>query len=300
VFPGRAEPDTLSVMDTTCSVGSIRIGPDQPLVVIAGPCVLEDAAVQTAVATRLERVCGELGLPWIFKGSFDKANRTSLTSHRGPGLDDGLASLRAIATQFKVPITTDVHEPEQAARVADEVDLLQIPAFLCRQTSLLAACGATGRPVNIKKGQFLAPSDMSHAANKTIDAGASGIMLTERGTFFGYNRLVNDFIGLGDLRDLGWPVCFDVTHSTQLPGATAHATADHGPVQTAGRPERAGLLARAATAAGVDALFLEMHPDPASAKSDSATVQSLDAGEDIIRSAAAIRAALCNGRGVPA
>jgi len=276
-------------MPNRCRVREITIGPGHPLVVIAGPCVLEGDAVQQAVAERLDRVCGGLGLPWIFKGSFDKANRTSLESHRGPGLESGLATLASIRERFNVPITTDVHEPAQAAVVADVVDLLQIPAFLCRQTSLLAACGETGKPINIKKGQFLSPGDMRHAAAKTMEAGATDLMLTERGTFFGYQRLVNDFIGLGDMAELGWPVCFDVTHSTQLPGAGG---ADGGPAVTAGRPERAALLARAATAAGVDALFLEMHPDPRRGRSDAATMQSLDDGERIIREAAAIRSAL--------
>ncbi|MCH2139688.1 MAG: 3-deoxy-8-phosphooctulonate synthase [Phycisphaerales bacterium] len=276
-------------MPNICRVRDVTIGQGHPLVVIAGPCVLEADEVQMAVATRLQQVCGELGVPWIFKGSFDKANRTSLQSHRGPGMDEGLEALLAIRDRFDVPVTTDVHEPEQAAMVASKVDLLQIPAFLCRQTSLLAACGATGRPINIKKGQFLAPADMAHAANKAIEAGATDLLLTERGTFFGYQRLVNDFIGLGDMAELGWPTCFDVTHSTQLPGAGGQP---NGPAETAGRPERAALLARAATAAGVDALFLEMHPDPKKGRSDSATMQSLDEGEAIIREAVAISQAL--------
>ncbi len=290
VFPGPAGADILCRMSTPLSIGPIAIGPQQDLVIIAGPCVLEDDAIQTAIAERIAAVCGELGLPWIFKGSFDKANRTSLGSPRGPGIREGLDALVRIKDAFDVPITTDVHEPEQAGTVAEAVDMLQIPAFLCRQTNLLAACGETGKPINIKKGQFLAPADMAHAAHKAVEAGAGGIMLTERGTFFGYNRLVNDFIGLGDLADLGWPICFDVTHSTQLPGGGTQS--DGEPVQTAGRPDRAGLLARAATAAGVDALFIETHPDPSNALSDGATVQTLDAAEHIIRQAHAIRCGL--------
>ncbi|MCP4758242.1 MAG: 3-deoxy-8-phosphooctulonate synthase [Planctomycetes bacterium] len=284
-------------MTAICRVGPINIGPGNGLVVIAGPCVLESPAVQDAVADRLASVCGDMGIPWIFKGSFDKANRTSLASHRGPGIEEGLAELARIKGEWNVPVTTDVHEPDQASAVAEVVDILQIPAFLCRQTSLLAACGATGLPVNIKKGQFLAPNDMRHAATKALDAGAAGLMLTERGTFFGYNRLVNDFVGLGDLADLGWPTCFDVTHSTQLPGDAGGPGG--GPVQTGGRPDRAALLARAATAAGVDALFLELHPDPSNAQSDAATVQSLDAAESIIREANAIRCALNSGVKTP-
>ncbi len=267
-----------------CTVGPITIGTDHELVVIAGPCVLEEDAVQTAICDRLQAVCGELKVPWIFKGSFDKANRTSLTSPRGPGMEAGLDRLSTIRYRYDVPITTDVHEPTQAQAVAKVVDLLQVPAFLCRQTDLLAACGDTGRPVNIKKGQFLSPAEMQFAADKAMQAGAGGLMLTERGTFFGYHRLVNDFVGLGDMAELGWPICFDVTHSTQLPGG--------GSGQSAGRPERAGLLARAAAAAGADAIFLELHPDPAHAASDAATVQSLDAAETIIRESVAIKRAL--------
>jgi 2-dehydro-3-deoxyphosphooctonate aldolase (KDO 8-P synthase) len=291
VFPGRRRPDILLSMTPPCHVGPIAIGPGHPLVVIAGPCVLEEDAVQAAVAERISGVCEELGLPWIFKGSFDKANRTSLGSPRGPGMAAGLQALATIKDQFNVPVTTDVHEPDQAAAVAEVADLLQVPAFLCRQTNLLSACGRTGRPVNIKKGQFLAPAEMVHAAHKVLEAGGTELMLTERGTFFGYNRLVNDFIGLGDLADLGWPICFDVTHSTQLPGGGDGGDRSQ-PAETAGRPERAALLARAATAAGVDALFIETHPDPAAARSDAATVQSLDAAEQIIREAHAIRRGL--------
>jgi 2-dehydro-3-deoxyphosphooctonate aldolase (KDO 8-P synthase) len=181
-------------------------------------------------------------------------------------------------------VTTDIHLPEQAAIAAEVADLLQVPAFLCRQTDLLAACAATGKPVNVKKGQFIAPSEMRHAITKLHESGCDNIMLTERGTFFGYHRLVNDFTGLGDLMDLGPPVCFDITHSTQLPGA--------GEQTTAGRPERASLLARAATAAGVHAVFLECHPQPAKALSDSATMQPLDAVEGILKQIMAVRVAI--------
>lgn len=281
--PDLALADNLSDMSHHCTVGPITIGPEHELTIIAGPCVLEDDAIQHAICDRIQQVCSELDVPWIFKGSFDKANRTSLTSPRGPGISEGLDQLAAIRDRYDIPITTDVHEPAQADAVAQVVDLLQIPAFLCRQTDLLAACGQTGKPINIKKGQFLSPAEMSYAADKAMQAGAGGLMLTERGTFFGYHRLVNDFIGLGDLAELGWPVCFDVTHSTQLPGG--------GSGRSGGRPERAGLLARAASAAGVDALFLEVHPNPEAAASDASTVQSLDAAEAMIREAVAIRRA---------
>ena len=183
-----------------------------------------------------------------------------------------------------LPIVTDIHEAHHAEEVAEFADIIQIPAFLCRQTDLLIAAARTGRIVNVKKGQFLSPAEMQFAADKAMQAGAGGLMLTERGTFFGYHRLVNDFVGLGDMAELGWPICFDVTHSTQLPGG--------GSGQSAGRPERAGLLARAAAAAGADAIFLELHPDPAHAASDAATVQSLDAAETIIRESVAIKRAL--------
>jgi 2-dehydro-3-deoxyphosphooctonate aldolase (KDO 8-P synthase) len=254
------------------------------LVIIAGPCVLETPAIHRAIGETVAEACAQAGLPWIFKGSFDKANRTSKASPRGPGMTEGLDLLQEAGALFDVPTTTDVHQPDQAQTVADAVDLLQIPAFLCRQTDLLSACGATGRTVNIKKGQFLSPAEMQHAAQKVLQAGAGGLMLTERGTFFGYHRLVNDFIGMGDLMDLGWPVCFDATHSTQLPGG--------GGTTSAGRPERAALLARAAVAAGVHALFIECHPDPSLAHSDGATVQDLPATAAIIHEAAAIRSAL--------
>ena len=192
-----------------------------------------------------------------------------------------MAELARIRDELRVPVTTDVHEPDQAEIVKEVVDLLQVPAFLCRQTDLLLACAATGKPVNVKKGQFLSPQDMRHVIAKLQQGGCERIMLTERGTFFGYHRLVNDFIGLGDLMALGPPVCFDVTHSTQLPGAGHDATA--------GRPERAPLLARAAVAAGVDAVFLECHPQPLAALSDASTMLALEAMPKLLDHLAAIR-----------
>ncbi|MCA9291083.1 MAG: 3-deoxy-8-phosphooctulonate synthase [Phycisphaerales bacterium] len=251
-----------------CSITSdVVAGDGRGLVVIAGPCVLESPETNLLIGTTLADTCRDLGLRLVFKASFDKANRSSLHSARGPGLAAGLDELARLRERLGVPVCTDIHEPAQAPRAAEVVDLLQIPAFLCRQTDLLAACGETGRAVSVKKGQFLAPAEMRHVITKLRESGASGIMLTERGTFFGYHRLVNDFIGLGDLMDFGYPVCFDVTHSTQLPGGGASTTD--------GRPERAALLARAAVAAGVDAIFLETHPDPPKALSDAATVQPL-------------------------
>jgi 2-dehydro-3-deoxyphosphooctonate aldolase (KDO 8-P synthase) len=268
----------------TCTIGSLTVGPGRPLVLIAGPCVLEEMDVNRRIAATLAELADDLSLAFIFKASFDKANRSSIHSSRGPGIEAGLAMLAEIRREFGAPITTDVHEPAQAQATADVVDLLQVPAFLCRQTDLLAACAATGRPVNVKKGQFLSPAEMRHVIAKLEEGGCDQIMLTERGTFFGYHRLVNDFIGVGDLMELGPPVCFDVTHSTQLPGG--------GTTATAGRPERAGLLARAATAIGVHALFMECHPDPASARSDASTVQPLSAMPELLRDVVAIRSAL--------
>ncbi len=273
----------------TCHIGELGIGGCEPsgrrrpLTIIAGPCVLEDPETNHKIASTLVDLCGGLGLPLIFKGSFDKANRSSIRSPRGPAIEAGLRALAEIRSTYAVPVTTDIHEAAQAARAAGTVDLLQVPAFLCRQTDLLLACAATGVPVNVKKGQFLAPSEMRHTIAKLAEGGCREILLTERGTFFGYHRLVNDFVGLGDLMELGPPVCFDVTHSTQLPGADAETTG--------GRPERAALLARAAVAAGVDALFIECHPDPRRALSDASTQQPLDAMPALLEAVARVRAA---------
>jgi 2-dehydro-3-deoxyphosphooctonate aldolase (KDO 8-P synthase) len=276
-------------MTATCTIGSLTVGNGRPLALIGGPCVLEAPETNTLIGETLRDLCAELGFGYIFKSSFDKANRSSAGSPRGPGLAPGLDELNRIRNELRVPITTDVHEAAQAPEVAEVVDLLQVPAFLCRQTDLLKACAATGRPVNVKKGQFLSPAEMRHVVGKLESGGCAQIMLTERGTFFGYHRLVNDFIGLGDLMDLGRPVCFDVTHSTQLPGAEAQ--------MTGGRPDRAPLLARAAVAAGVHAVFLECHPRPAEARSDASTAQPLEAMTPLLRALAAIRAAVTAGAG---
>jgi len=253
-------------MNTT-RVADVKIGPEQPLCIIAGPCVAESADLCMRVGEAVRDRCAELGLGYIFKASFDKANRSSLRSYRGPGVEEGMALLETVKSELGVPVTTDIHLPEHAA-LAKPVDLLQIPAFLCRQTDLLLAAADTGKPVNVKKGQFLSPQEMRLVVEKLTGNGhAGGLILTERGTFFGYHQLVNDFVGLGDLMELGWPVCFDVTHSTQRPGEGECS---------GGRPERAPLLARAAVAAGVQAIFLETHPDPASAKSDASNMLPLE------------------------
>ncbi len=242
--------------------------------------------------------CADLGLAFVFKASFDKANRSRASSPRGPGMEAGLTALRNIGDALECPVTTDAHESWQAAGVAEAVDLIQIPAFLCRQTDLLSAAGeaaaARGRGVNVKKGQFLSPREMGGPAGKLLEVGCDNLMFTERGVCFGYERLVNDFLGFGDLLELRikndrgeargpFPVCFDCTHSTQLPGAGA---------TTGGRPDRAALLARAAVAAGAHAIFLETHPAPARAASDSATMLPLDVVPPLLEELARIRAAL--------
>ncbi len=255
--------------------------PRQHLLIIAGPCILEDSALNSLVGHTIQKACHALKLPYVFKASFDKANRSSIHSARGPGLEDGLRELERLRSELGVPVTTDIHEASQAEPAAQAVDMLQIPAFLCRQTDLLAAAAGTGRPVNVKKGQFMAPSEMKNVLDKLAEGGCTRSMLTERGTFFGYHRLVTDFIGLGDLMELGAPVCMDATHSTQLPGATGTATG--------GRPDRCGMLARAAVAAGVDAVFIECHPDPARSKSDAGTIQPLKAMPDLLAQLAAVR-----------
>lgn len=282
-------------MVRTCHAGSVEIGPGWPLVIIAGPCVLESADLGFACADVLARTCRELGLSYIFKASFDKANRSSINSPRGPGLERGLEWLGRIGRDFGVPVTTDIHEAAQAEPAARVVDLLQVPAFLCRQTDLLMACGEAAarhnRAVNVKKGQFLSPAEMAGPVRKLAEAGCSNVMLTERGTMFGYGRLINDFIGLGDMMDLrtgaagaeGMPVCFDCTHSTQTPGTGE---------TTGGRPDRAPMLARAAAAAGVHALFIECHPEPRTAMSDASTMLRLDAMPELLRQVSAIHAAI--------
>jgi len=264
------------VAQNLIDVGSVRIGQGQPLALIAGPCLAESLELCLDVAAAMRDRCRTLGIGYVFKASFDKANRSSIESDRGPGMAQGLRWLRQVAERLGVPVATDVHESVQVLQVAQTVDLLQIPAFLCRQTDLLTAAAHTGKPINVKKGQFMSPSEMAYVAQKLQHAhqGGAGLMFTERGTFFGYHRLVNDFVGLGDLMDLGYPVCFDVTHSTQQPGGRGS--------RSGGRPERAKLLARCAVAAGVDCLFLETHPDPTSAQSDADVMLPLDQATDLL------------------
>jgi 2-dehydro-3-deoxyphosphooctonate aldolase (KDO 8-P synthase) len=245
-----------------------------PLFVIAGPCVIESAEVCLSIARHVQNVCERLGLTYVFKASFDKANRSSNASFRGPGLPDGLLVLQRIKDELGLPVLTDVHESEQVPDVAKVADILQVPAFLARQTDLLIACGRAGKTVNVKKGQFMAPQEMANAVEKIRAAGGKQVLLTERGTFFGYNRLVNDFTGLAVMKGLGCPVVFDITHSTQQPAGMGN--------QSGGNPQYSPLLARAAVAAGVDGLFLECHPDPKLAKSDAATMMRLEEVEPLL------------------
>ncbi len=249
-------------MDAVVDVSGVPLGGPR-LTLIAGPCVAESLELCRRVCGELRSVTERLGLPYIFKTSFDKANRSSGSSSRGPGMEAGLEILEAVRTEFGVPVTTDVHETWQCAPVARVADLLQIPAFLCRQTDLLLAAAATGRPVNVKKGQFLAPWDCRNIVEKLRTAGAIGVALTERGTSFGYNTLIVDMAGLVVMRSFGVPVVFDATHSAQRPGAAGTASG--------GNREAIPYLARAAVAAGVDGVFLEVHPDPERAWSDAAT-----------------------------
>lgn len=271
-------------LDTTLffSQSTTTLGPGSrgPLLIIAGPCILESDAINMRIGETMRDACAKHGLSFVFKASFDKANRSSVKSARGPGLERGCDMLAKLKSALGVPVTTDIHEPQQAARAAQAVDILQIPAFLARQTDLLAAAAATGRAVNVKKGQFMAPAEMAGAIGKLRESGAKQIMLTERGTFFGYHRLVNDFAGVGDMMQMGVPVCFDATHSTQRPGEGE---------TSGGNPHHAPLLARAAVAAGVDAIFLECHPDPAASLSDRATIQSLDRMPALLGQLAEIR-----------
>jgi 2-dehydro-3-deoxyphosphooctonate aldolase (KDO 8-P synthase) len=242
-------------------VADCEIGPGRPLYVIAGPCVLEKPDEMLTVAGQLAASCRALGLGYCFKASYTKDNRTSGASYRGPGIHDGLRLLERIADEHGVPVLTDIHHPDQAEAVAGVASILQIPAFLCRQTSLLEAAGRTGRVVNIKKGQFLAAADLGHAVEKLSAVGCGNVLLTERGSFFGYRDLVVDFRSLAVMHGLGRPVVFDATHSVQSPGSTGSATG--------GKPELIPLLARCGVAAGADALFVEVHPDPSRALSDA-------------------------------
>jgi len=255
------------------AVGSVRIEPGR-LALIAGPCVLEDDAMSEEVAQEVKRIAVSLGMPFVFKASFAKANRSSRESYRGPGAERGLPSLARIRERVGVPVTSDVHETSDVAEAARSLDLLQIPAFLCRQTALLEAAGASGKPVHVKKGQFLDPASMARAVEKVRAAGAPGVIVTERGTTFGYGDLVVDMRSIPTMARFGCPVFFDATHSVQQPGG----------VETGGQREFLPALARAAVAAGADGLFIETHPDPARARSDRESQWPLADLEPLLRS----------------
>src|SRR6201986_1022994 len=260
-------------------IGSVPVGRGQ-LFLIAGPCVIESEQHARMMADAIQRITGDLGMPYVFKASYDKANRPSVTSFRGPGLVEGTRILRRIAEETHLPVLTDVHEPAHCAVAAEACDVLQIPAFLCRQTDLLVAAGKTGRAINVKKGQFVAPDDMKHAVEKVASTGNTRIFLTERGASFGYHNLVVDMRSLPIMRALA-PVVFDGTHSVQTPSAANGVSG--------GQPEFIPLLARAAVAAGVDGVFLEVHDNPAEAKSDGANALDLKNLKTVLETLLAIQ-----------
>lgn len=267
-------------MTHTVNIGEITIGGGAPLVLIAGPCVIEEEAFTLSLATSLQEVSRELGIPLIFKASYDKANRTSISSARGPGLEEGLKILQRVKEELGLPVISDVHQVSEVPRAAQVLDVIQIPAFLCRQTDLVVEAAETGKPINVKKGQFLAPWDMAHVVEKIISTGNEQILLTERGTSFGYNNLVSDMKSLPIMRGLGYPVIFDATHSVQLPGGAGKASGgDRGFIPT---------LSKAAVGAGVDGVFLEVHPEPERALSDGANSLALDALSPLIKQLKAI------------
>jgi 2-dehydro-3-deoxyphosphooctonate aldolase (KDO 8-P synthase) len=236
------------------TVGPVRVGGGQPLALIGGPCAIEDEKHALMTAERLTKIAADRRVPFIYKSSYDKANRSSVNSYRGPGLVEGLRILKKVRDTLRVPVLSDIHQVSEVAPAAEVLDVLQIPAFLCRQTDLLLAAAATGKPVNVKKGQFVAPRDMKNVVDKLLSKGNESILLTERGTSFGYHNLVVDMRGLADMRELGYPVVFDATHSVQLPGGAGD--------RSGGERRYVPALARAAVGVGIDALFMEMHEDP--------------------------------------
>ncbi|MEB3219532.1 MAG: 3-deoxy-8-phosphooctulonate synthase [Nostocales cyanobacterium 94392] len=270
-------------MACTKITDTLFIGDDYKLTLIGGPCVIESEDFTLKMAEEIRKVCDRLNISFIFKSSFDKANRTSIDSFRGQSLEKGLEILQKVKDQIGVPVLTDIHESQQAASVAEVVDVLQIPAFLCRQTDLLLAAAATGRAINVKKGQFLAPWDMKNVVKKLEAAGAKNILLTERGTSFGYNTLVVDFRSLPQMRELGYPVVFDATHSVQMPGGQGN--------KSGGQREFVPYLARAAAAVGIDALFMEVHENPDLAPSDGPNMVPLAQLESILKGIINVRTA---------
>ncbi len=270
------------------TIGPVTIGGGHPFVFVGGPCVIESGAHAVELGLAIAEIARRCGVPYIFKASFDKANRTSTKSYRGPGLHDGIRILAEVKSRVGAPVLTDIHEPGQAGPVAEVADVLQIPAFLCRQTDLLVAAAETGRAVNVKKGQFLAPQDIRHAIDKVTSTGNVRVIVTERGTTFGYHNLIVDMRAFPIMRSFGYPVVFDVTHSLQLPGG--------GDGVTAGQAEYIDTLAPAGVAAGVDGVFLEIHEHPAQARSDAQNALALDRLEPLLRLLTRIDAARSEAR----
>jgi 2-dehydro-3-deoxyphosphooctonate aldolase (KDO 8-P synthase) len=268
------------------AISGSKLGNRNPLFIIAGPCVIESEDIVFHTAEKLKEICSGIGLPLLFKSSYDKANRTSLSSFRGPGLEKGIGILSDLRNKLKVPVISDVHSVEEVRPASEVLDALQIPAFLCRQTDLVLAASGTGKPVNIKKGQFLSPWDVKNIVDKFTSTGNRNLFITERGVSFGYNNLVVDFRGLPVMRSFGYPVIFDVTHSLQLPGGKGKSSG--------GEREFAEPLARAAVAVGVDGLFMEVHPEPEKALCDGPNMIRLDEVETILKDMKAIDEATRN------
>jgi 2-dehydro-3-deoxyphosphooctonate aldolase (KDO 8-P synthase) len=262
------------------SIASAKLGGNNPLLIIAGPCVIESEEIVFYTAEKLKETCRTIGLPLLFKSSYDKANRTSLSSFRGPGFEKGLRILSDVRSKFDIPIISDIHSVEEVNPASEVLDALQIPAFLCRQTDIILYASRTGKPVNVKKGQFLAPWDIKNIIEKFISTGNQNIFVTERGTSFGYNNLVVDFRGLPIMQSFGFPVIFDITHSLQLPGGLGKSSG--------GQREFAEPLAKAAVAVGVDGLFMEVHPEPVRALCDGPNMIKLDEVDKILTSVKAI------------
>ena len=271
-------------MQNSVEIGPIRIGPGNPLVLIAGPCVIEAPDITLEIAQTLKQITTDLDIPFIFKASYDKANRTSINAYRGPGIREGLSLLNQIKTTLNVPILSDVHQIGEIERAAEVLDVMQIPAFLCRQTDFILEVSRTNKPVNIKKGQFLAPWDMANVAGKITSTGNKNLLFTERGTMFGYNNLVVDFRGIKIMQDIGWPVIFDATHSVQLPGGAG--------TSSGGQREYAPILAKAAVAAGADGLFIEVHKEPDKALCDGPNSMKLENLTAFLKQVKMIRAAI--------
>ena len=261
-------------MTTEINIADTKLGGNNPIYIIAGPCVIESEDIVFSTAERLKQICKRLGLPLLFKSSYDKANRTSLNSYRGPGIDKGLKILSDVRSKFNIPVISDIHSVDEVKPASQVLDALQIPAFLCRQTDLILSASRTGKPVNVKKGQFLSPWDVKNIIDKFTSTGNQNLFITERGTSFGYNNLVVDFRGLPIMRSLGYPVIFDVTHSLQLPGGQGSCSG--------GQREFAEPFVRAAVAAGVDGLFMEVHPEPDKALCDGPNMIKLNDMEKIL------------------